>query len=225
MFNYYDKYIKYKAKYLELKNNKIQSGGYKIKDNNKLIIHISGSSGSGKTTLGNKLQEKFGNKIIVKDLDNLRDEHIKKTYDTSKGWSIDEIKYQKFIDDFIDKQNKPIIFVGLNDNRLGIKKIYYNTHSQHNFYIDINDKILLKQKCLRMLTEEIPNDKNAMKDLIENNQTFIKGMKFAIDGACNLEKIIKENNKFKKDYKKQGYTFLSKEDIFKKVSKILKHKL
>ena len=49
------------------------------------IIHISGASGSGKTTLGNKLKEQFGKKIIVKDLDDLRDEHIKKTYDTSKG--------------------------------------------------------------------------------------------------------------------------------------------
>jgi uridine kinase len=28
-----------------------------------LIIHISGASCSGKTTLGNKLQEKYGNKI------------------------------------------------------------------------------------------------------------------------------------------------------------------
>lgn len=33
-----------------------------------MIIHISGLSGSGKTYLGNKLKEKFGNKIVVKDL-------------------------------------------------------------------------------------------------------------------------------------------------------------
>ena len=79
-----------------------------------LIIHICGASGSGKTTLGNKLKEHFKSKIVVKDLDILRDEHIKKTYDTSKGWSINEIKYQKFINEYIDKQKKPIIFVGLN---------------------------------------------------------------------------------------------------------------
>jgi len=51
----------------------------------KIIIHICGASGSGKTFLGNQLKEKFGKKIVVKDLDELRDEHIKKTYDTSKG--------------------------------------------------------------------------------------------------------------------------------------------
>ena len=41
-----------------------------------LIIHISGASGSGKTTLGNKLKEHFKSKIIVKDLDELLDEHF-----------------------------------------------------------------------------------------------------------------------------------------------------
>jgi len=186
-----------------------------------LIIHISGASGSGKTTLGNKLKEQFKSKIVVKDLDNLRDEHIKKTYDTSKGWSVDEVKYQKFIDDFIKKQKKPIIFVGLNDNHLGIKKIYYNVHAKHNFYIDIDVKEILVQKCLRMLTEEIPNDKMAMKDLVDNNEKFIKGMKFAIDGACNLKLITKENNKLKKDYEKQGYKLMSRENIYKSVVKIL----
>jgi len=190
-----------------------------------MIIHISGPSGSGKTTLGNKLKEKFGNKVVVKDLDNLRDEHIKKSYDTTKGWSVDEVKYQKFIDDFVKKQKKPIIFVGLNDNHLGIKKIYYNVHAEHNFYIDIDDKEILKQKCLRMLTEEIPNDKMAMKDLVDNNERFIKGMKFAIDGACNLKVITKENNKLKKDYTQMGYKFLSREEIFKDVSNLLTKKL
>lgn len=43
-----------------------------------LIIHISGALGSGKTTLGDKLKEQFKSKIVVKDLDNLRDEFIKK---------------------------------------------------------------------------------------------------------------------------------------------------
>ena len=50
---------------------------------------------------------------------------------------------------------------------LGTKNIYYNVHSQYNYYIDIDDKVLLKQKCLRMLTNEIPNDKFAMKDLLK----------------------------------------------------------
>jgi adenylate kinase family enzyme len=183
------------------------------------IIHISGASGSGKTTLGNKLKEHFGKKIIVKDLDDLRDEHIKKTYDTSKGWSIDEIKYQKCIDDFIDKQKKPIIFVGLNDNPLGTKNIYYNVHSQYNFYIDIDDKIIVKQKCIRFFNDDLPShfDNEVINDIMNNNEFFIKQITKLIKNECNLKKTIKMNNKWRKDYEKQGYTFMSRENIFKHV--------
>ena len=52
----------------------------------KIIIHISGASGSGKTFLGNHLKEQFGKKIIVKDLDDLRDEFIKIFYG-NKIWT------------------------------------------------------------------------------------------------------------------------------------------
>ena len=188
-----------------------------------LIIHISGASGSGKTTLGNKLKEHFKSKIVVKDLDELRDEHIKKTYNTSKGWSIDEVKYQKFIDDFVNKQKKPIIFVGLNDNILGIKNIYYNVHSQYNFYIDIDDKIIVKQKCIRFLTDDLPSSlgNQEKNDIMNNNDFFIKQITKLIKNECSAKKTIKLNNKWKKDYEKQGYKFMSRENIYKSVIKIL----
>ena len=111
----------------------------------KKFIHISGASGSGKTFLGNQLKEQFGKKIIVKDLDELVDKFIKDFYGNKKWTYIDENEYQKYIDTFIDKQKKPIIFVGLNDNnnpkverfiQNKIKK-YYDLHSQFNYYIDI----------------------------------------------------------------------------------------
>ena len=192
-----------------------------------LIIHISGASGSGKTTLGNKLKEHFKSKIVVKDLDILRDEHIKKTYDTSKGWSIDEVKYQKYIDNFVNKQKKPLIFVGLNDNPLGIKNIYYNVHSQYNFYIDIDDKIILKQKCIRFLTDDLPShfDNQVINDIMNNNEFFIKQITKLIKNECSMKKMLKLNNKWKKDYKKQGYTFMSRENIYKSVVKILNNNL
>ena len=58
-----------------------------------MIIHISGASGSGKSYLGNKLKKKLGKKVIVKDLDVLRDEFINKNYDTSKSWTFETKKY------------------------------------------------------------------------------------------------------------------------------------
>ena len=188
-----------------------------------LIIHISGASGSGKTTLGNKLKEHFKSKIVVKDLDNLRDEHIKKTYNTSKGWSIDEVKYQKFINEFIDKQKKPIIFVGLNDNILGTKNIYYNVHSQYNFYIDIDDKIILKQKCIRFITDDLPShfDNHVINDIMNNNEFFIKQITKLIKKECSMKGTVKLNKKWKTYYMKQGYKFMSRENIYKSVVKIL----
>lgn len=93
--DYKDKYIKYKTKYLKLKDMDVNNliGG--SKDN--LIIHVSGPSGSGKTTLGNKLKEKFKSKIIVKDLDDLRAEFIDSYYSKKFNWeNFDSTAYQAF---------------------------------------------------------------------------------------------------------------------------------
>jgi hypothetical protein len=191
----------------------------------KIIVHVSGASGSGKTTLGTKLKKEFGSKIVVKDLDNLRDEFIDEFYKGKKwGPFIAEEEYQKYIDRYIAKQTRPIIFVGLNDNtRYGKnKKLYYDLHSQYNYYIDIDIKEILKQRCLRLLTDEIPNDQQVMIDLVNNNKQFIKGMKFALSTECSLKNIIKMNKKWDKDYKKQEYKFMSREDIYKSIIKILK---
>jgi len=75
-----------------------------------MIIHISGPSGSGKTTLGKEIKKVFKNKIIVNDLDDLRNEFK----EINKIW--DEKKYQKYLDDYINKIKKPLVLVGINDN-------------------------------------------------------------------------------------------------------------
>ena len=160
-----------------------------------LIIHISGASGSGKTTLGNKLKEQLKSKIIVKDLDILRDEFIKEFYGNKKWTYIDENEYQSYIDSYINKQKKPIIFVGLNDNTVygKNKNLYYNIHSQYNYYIDIDDMIIVKQKCIRLLND-IQTDKMAMEDLIKNNEKFVKKFTEAIKIECSAKQTIKQNN-------------------------------
>jgi adenylate kinase family enzyme len=189
----------------------------------KIIIHISGASGSGKTFLGNQLKEQFGKKIIVKDLDDLRDEFIKIFYGDKKWTYINEKEYQNCIDTFINKQKKPIVFVGLNDNTIygKNKNLYYDLHSHYNYYIDIDDMIILKQKCLRFF-EDIKNDKYAMNDLVNNNEYFLKQVSYAIKRECRAKETIKMNNKWKKDYLKQGYKLMTRENILKNVSNILK---
>lgn len=188
-----------------------------------MIIHISGVSGSGKTTLGNKLKKKLGKKIIVKDLDDLRDQFINKFYGKKKWKYINEKEYQKYIDNYIKNIKKPLIFVGLNDNTIygKDKNLYYNLHSNHNFYINIKDNIIVKQKCLRLLNE-IQKDNEAMNDLIKNNDKFIKLFSEALKQECSLKKTIKLNKKWNKDYKKQGYKFMTRENIFKTICKLIK---
>lgn len=211
--DYKEKYLKYKRTYMELKE--MQIGG-----NPNIIIHISGSSGSGKTTIGNKLKDKFGNKIIVKDIDDLRDEFIKEYYGDKKWTIIDKIAYQKYIDNFINEQNKPIVFVGLNNMPWWHKNHYYNMHSNYNFYIEIDDMTIVKRKCLRLL-EDIPNDEIAMNDLINNNENFVKRIKQAIDMECSIKETIKMNKKWNENYKKQNYKFMNSNGIYESVCKIL----
>jgi adenylate kinase family enzyme len=191
-----------------------------------MIIHISGPSGSGKTTLGNKLKKKFGNKIIVKDLDDLRDKFIKSYYGEKRWTFINVREYQKYINDYIKKHSKKlIIFVGLNDNTIfgRNKELYYNVHSDYNFYIKIDDNIIIEQKCKRFINEELPNIvKQERKDLAENNEFFIKQIIKVFKNECSAKQTIKLNNKWKKDYKKMNYKFMSRENILKEVSKIIK---
>ena len=184
-----------------------------------MIIHISGPSGSGKTTLGNKLKKKFGNKIIVKDLDDLRDEFIKSYYGEKRWTFINVREYQKYINDYIKKHSKKsIIFVGLNDNTTSPardKELYYNVHSDYNFYIDIDDNVIIEQKCERFILEFLPEIlKHNKKDITENNDVFIKQVTRALKNECSSKKTKKLNKKWAKDYKKMGYIFLSRENIY-----------
>ena len=223
--DYKDKYMKYKTKYLELKNMDAYNLHGGSKDN--LIIHVCGPSGSGKTTLGNKLKEHFKSKIVVKDLDELLDEYFVDHFGKNSLHNLGDVNeklYQKYIDNYINKQQKPIIFVGLNDNFVDFypkrKNIYYNLHTNHKYYIDIDDNIIIKQKCERFFNN-IKNDTTIMNELITNNSKFIEQISKAINTECNAKYIIKWINKWKKDYKKQSYTFTTRENIYKTIIKIL----
>lgn len=188
-----------------------------------MIIHISGSSGSGKTYLGNKLKKRFGKKIQVKDLDQLRDEFINKYYDTSKGYSFSEKKYQKYINEYIKKVKKPLIFVGLNDNHFGkTKSLYYNLQSDYNYYIDLDDETIVKQKCERFIKSFLPDIYNDFKNnIVIDNQKFIKIITHSAKNECSAKKTIKLNKKFNIDYKQMKYKFITREKIYKEVCKIL----
>ena len=71
---------------------------------------------------------------------------------------------------------------------------------------------------LKFLPEILKHEK---KDITENNDVFIKQVTRALKEECGSKETKKLNKKWAKDYKKMGYIFLSRENIFKKVCSIL----
>jgi adenylate kinase family enzyme len=187
----------------------------------KIIVHISGASGSGKTFLGDKLKKVLKNKVIVKDSDELRNEFIHTFYGDKSWLYIDEKAYQNYINAFIKNQKKSIIFVGLNDNTVfgKDKELYYNVKSKYNYYIDVDDATILKQKCKRVF-KNIQKDSVAMNHLVNDNKKFIKVFTEAIKHECDMEETTRLNQKWKADYMKKNYKLASKLDIYKEVIKL-----
>mgnify|MGYP001585044077 CR=1 FL=1 len=68
-------------------------------------------------------------------------------------------------------------------------------HSQHNYYIEIDDMIIVKQKCIRLLND-IQTDKIAMEDSVKNNKKFVKKFMSRENIYKSVAKIL--NNKFSK---------------------------
>ena len=60
-----------------------------------------------------------------------------------------------------------------------------------------------------------------INDITEDNPKFLRLVKANMDRECDVKETKKLNKMWNDDYKKQGYTFLSREDILKEVSKIL----
>ena len=78
---------------------------------------------------------------------------------------------------------------------VGLNNIPHYDMPTYNYFIDFDDY--------------------NMKMLVNNNKQYIKNLSIDIDYECNLK------NKWKEYYMKQGYKFMSRENIFKNVSKIL----
>ena len=112
MANYYNKYLKYKTKYLELKSNNMDMiGGGK---NNKFIL-VDGTSSSGKSTICKYFSKRnflcfqidnyFNDKRIK--FDNIFKKIKNKYGETDKIYDYEPVKYM--VNDAV-KTNKNILF-------------------------------------------------------------------------------------------------------------------
>lgn len=197
-----------------------------VRSKPRIVVHVAGASGAGKTTLGKRLKRRFGTKIVVKDLDDLRTEYIAKKYKTARwSWADFDAKgYQVFLDQYIAKIRKPLVLVGLNHIFFHDKKLYYNVHATHRFYIDIPDMQVVKQKCLRYITDELQDVvkmENVVDDITNNNKKFVKLINEGLVRECGVKQTTKLNAMWKRGYGKQNYTFLSHARIFDRVAALL----
>ena len=130
---------------------------------------------------------------------------------------------KKYINEYIKKVRKPLIFVGLNDNHFGKpKSLYYNLQADHKYYIDLDDETIIKQKCKRFIKVFLPDIYNDFENnIVIDNQKFIKLITSIARDECSAKKTIKLNKKFNGDYKKMGYIFMSIDRIYNKVLQLL----
>ena len=170
-----------------------------------IIIHIAGPSGSGKTTIGNKLQEAYGDKIMVKDTDRLRTEHRnEKTMDL-----------QNYIYQFINNNaSKPIIFVGLNSasNKL------LDLKADYKFYIDLPLEQVLRQKFYRSVANMYNNKEHLFTEYLADPHKTQEYL-FYLVNFVRWKREIDEDNKL---YQRYGYDFKTPDKIMEKIDAILK---
>jgi ABC-type oligopeptide transport system ATPase subunit len=196
--NYQQKYIKYKTKYLE----------------KCLVVHISGTSGAGKTTLGNRLKDKYGELIYVKDMDDLHADFYQQN----------KIKdYQKYIDKFIkDHNDRHLIITGLTAEKcLGVMddtdNTFYKIDTKYKYFIDIDIETNMRQLFMRQVAKL--NDRKEMffdMWLKDNDKTQDKLFRYV-----SINKWKSNNAACREIHREHGYEFMSGKDIFEKVSELV----
>lgn len=94
-------------------------------------------------------------------------------------------------------------------------------HATHRWYIDVDADTLLRQRCKRLFTE-IPNDEEAMRDLVENNERFLKLINESIRRDCSTAAVRRERERVRRQY--ADYEMLSPQTILRRISALLNKK-
>ena len=133
------------------------------------------------------------------------------------------IKYQKFIDNFINKHNnKSIIFVGLNSEHLTNK--FYKINPDYKFYINLPIDINLKRHFLREIDGWLDwmqnRDKNILfNQLLNDENEVINGLTNSFTRTLKISEQKKFIMSFDAHYKTKNYQFLSSTQIYNKIIK------
>jgi adenylate kinase family enzyme len=246
--NYKDKYIKYKTKYLELKNIDVnnQIGGRTL---DKTIYHIIGASGAGKTTLGEKLS-KLENTIVI-DVDDIEDEHKIKFYENEENYkkilnlrrhknedgtyNLEKIDKEWFeIENEITEGKKSDLQKILNDN--SDKHIILVGHTMDppteyiikGYSIDIDADTLYKQLNLRTL-KSICKNREKITKLLKNDdipmeikdQLLNYKYKIRVPFQKHTYNVLNALPKRIKIANNKGYKILNRDEIYEEIKSLI----
>ena len=191
-----------------------------------MIIHISGPVASGKSTIAKTLKQKYKNKIVVMDLDDLLNKFVKIHRFTVKS-------YQKYINDYIDKhKKKPIVFVGINQD-MGRSKNLYDIGADYKIFINLNVKENAKRRFIRDYKEEIdrfflwnydgthPSSGKIYDMWIKDEKNNTKRLQTIIKEVLSPSGLEKDTIRWRNQYKKLGYKFMKSKTIIKFINKLL----
>ena len=138
----------------------------------EVLAHVAGPSGSGKTTLGRKIASSC-QCIFVKDLDEFDDEAEKMLgySDIRKKDYTDEMLSklanlrQELMDDFINKTDKPMVFVG------------HHTEGDHVLHVPTKNRFLLDVdaktaawRAYQRSQQEDPKYRRTLEELLQDEK-------------------------------------------------------
>ena len=176
-------------------------------------IHITGPPGVGKTTLGDRLATALGPKILVKET-----EELGREFAEAQGSS-----FQMFIDEFMAKNIfKPLVFIG--DNIATVHNVmdygmFYNLRAVKRYFIDLDPATLLHQKYKRLL-RHLSNSAKELPYLFSHNAQYLANLHKTFNAECNLVHTTMDTQRLAAAYRRQGYIFATRDDIYDRVLQI-----
>lgn len=159
---------------------------YNQKNNEKkLIVHITGPPKSGKRIMAEQLHKQFGNEIIIQDPYQIQEDFNNKSFEQIIT------AHQKTLDDFINKQTKPIIFFGINNIHGKHKVHFFDLHTNYKFNINQDLDEMFTVYCTKVL-KHIPKQEewppNFSNKLIEENTKILDYLHGMVE-HCNYEEF------------------------------------
>lgn len=188
-------------------------------------IHIAGASGCGKSTLYYEITKRnqYRNYVIY-ELDQLFYTFMEEIKDESVFENIKD-EFEKYINQILDR-DRDVILIGINSfirsvyykgKYIDIKyRGYYDINVDKKYYLYLDTEEILRRKFSR----ELERLKKKQTILLNNYKKDRIGTQNKINYKINLLEWEQETEKWNKEYKDNGYEFVTKNTIYGKIPKI-----